>query len=236
MQPISDASAYESNERFVISAATMSTIQCSSSEQQSLQAMIDSGANVNLGPVWIAEALGLQIVPHTDTRQIGTANSAATLVIKGWIFPCGYTGPIAIVDNAAFILLSTSQLQQHGMGIHLHHNTTVCTLVTAEGDFAEIAQCPSTHLYFIDLRTLIGSDRPLDVAQREDVHSGVVQRGGCCGYIPYEDLECHAMVPSDPTDEAGASQSLQPAQRLRGPTLDVTSGVWRLHACFGYRT
>ena len=46
-------------------------------------AMIDSGANVNLGPKWLTKALGLVMVPHTDSRKIGTAKVADSLVILG---------------------------------------------------------------------------------------------------------------------------------------------------------
>ena len=55
-----------------------------------MMAMIDSGANVNLGPPSLATDLGLQLCPHIDTRRIGTAHSDSKLVILGWIFPTGF--------------------------------------------------------------------------------------------------------------------------------------------------
>ena len=92
--------------------------------------MIDSGANVNIGPPALADKLQLSIVPHTDKRGIGTAKSNGVLVIIGWIFPSGYTGPIAIVKEAAFTLLAVINLQRNGMGCisHMENRHVHCTL------------------------------------------------------------------------------------------------------------
>ena len=79
-------------------------------------AMIDSGANLNLGPSRLAKALRLEIVPHVDARRIGTADTKGHMVIIGWLFPRGFTGPIAIVERATYTLLSVSELQQYGIG------------------------------------------------------------------------------------------------------------------------
>jgi hypothetical protein len=73
-------------------------------------AMIDSGANVNVGPITLADELQLEIIPHPDKRGIGTAKSNGILTIIGWIFPSGYTGPIAIEQEAAFTLLAVINL------------------------------------------------------------------------------------------------------------------------------
>ena len=72
-------------------------------------AMIDSGADFKLGPPRLAMDLGNQLVPHNDSRCIGTAHTESKLVISGWIFPVGFTGPI---------LISTVQLQRHGVGVY----------------------------------------------------------------------------------------------------------------------
>ena len=41
-----------------------------------LTVMIDGRANINLGPRRLAKALRLEIVPHVDSRRIGTAGTA----------------------------------------------------------------------------------------------------------------------------------------------------------------
>jgi len=81
------------------------------------RAIIDSGANVNIGPPSLADALQLAVIPHADKRGIGTAKSDELLTIIGWIFPSGYTGPIAIVKDAACTLLAVINLQRNGMGV-----------------------------------------------------------------------------------------------------------------------
>ena len=61
-------------ERFIVSAAAMKLFGgLITVALMMFMAMIDSGANVNLTPVWLAEALGLHIFPHTDGRSVGTA-------------------------------------------------------------------------------------------------------------------------------------------------------------------
>ena len=92
--------------------------------------MIDSGANVNVGPLALADALNLAIIPPADRRGIGTAKSDGILTIIGWIFPSGYTGPIAIVKEAAFTLLAVTNLQRNGMGVNFPHDEPKCILYT----------------------------------------------------------------------------------------------------------
>ena len=130
-----------------------------------MMAMIDSGANVNLGPPSLATDLGLQLCPHIDTRQIGTAHSNSKLVILGWIFPTGFTGPIAIVHNCTHILISTIQLQSHGMGVYMPPHETICSLTAHNGIFIDIIPCPVTHLYFIHIHKLLASYHPLHIDQ-----------------------------------------------------------------------
>ena len=74
--------------------------------------MIDAGANISMGSLEIALVLGAEIHPPTDDRKIGTAEkSQHQLVILGWVYLSGYTGPIAIV-NSGFLLLSTCQCKK----------------------------------------------------------------------------------------------------------------------------
>ena len=127
--------------------------------------MIDSGANVNLGPPRLVTDLGLQLVPHTDSRRIGTAHTDSKLVISGWIFPVGFTGPIAIVTDCSHILVSTVQLQLHGMGVYMPPHESFCSLTTVDGTFVDIPQCPVTHLYLINMRKILASYRPLHIDQ-----------------------------------------------------------------------
>lgn len=74
----------EDDEQFFIGAGMMQKLKESLAETStSSLAMVDSGANVNLGPKSLARALGLVMVPHADSRRIGTAKSADALVILG---------------------------------------------------------------------------------------------------------------------------------------------------------
>ena len=90
--------------------------------------MVDSGGNVNLGPKQLAKALGCTIIPHTDGRKIGTADAEGTMEILGWIFPRGFTGPIAIVRKAAWTLLSVGELQSRGIGVNFPPDSKRCDL------------------------------------------------------------------------------------------------------------
>ena len=91
-------------------------------------AMIDSGANVNIALIELAEQLNLAVIPHNDKRSIGTAKSDDTLHIIGWIFTSGYTGPIAIVQEAAFTLLAVVHLQKKWHGSQLSvRQRSMCT-------------------------------------------------------------------------------------------------------------
>jgi hypothetical protein len=96
------------------------------------KAMVDQGANVNLGPVLLAKALGLTILPHTDGRQIGTADAKGQMEIMGWIFPKGFTGPIELVKRAACTLLSGTQIQRNWMGVHCPPLLSTCELTILE--------------------------------------------------------------------------------------------------------
>lgn len=72
----------DEGESFVVTAGMMDRIKDNRvNNKDNYLAMIDSGANVNLGPKWLANALGLIIVPHKDARKIGTAKSSDALDI-----------------------------------------------------------------------------------------------------------------------------------------------------------
>ena len=78
------------------------------------EGMVDQGANIGVGPPALASLLDLPIEPHTDGRKIGTADAEGSLTIVGWIIIPGYAGRIALVEGAAFLLLSVIHLQQNG--------------------------------------------------------------------------------------------------------------------------
>jgi hypothetical protein len=110
-------------EQLIISACNMDIQTRPTSKDEWYKAMCDMGANVNVGPVRLAKMLELPIIPHVDGRRIGTADAAGSMDIVGWIFPRGYTGPIALVKRAAWTLLSIMQIQQNGMGCHCSPET-----------------------------------------------------------------------------------------------------------------
>ena len=56
------------------------------------KSMLDTGATVTLIPTAYAALLGLQIMPHTDGRRVGTADQEGTLEIQGWVDLSGYVG------------------------------------------------------------------------------------------------------------------------------------------------
>ena len=53
---------------FVITAGLMERITNTALTTSCTRAMIDSGANVNVGPIALAKALHLELIPHADTR------------------------------------------------------------------------------------------------------------------------------------------------------------------------
>ena len=134
--------------------------------------MIDSGANINLAPVWLAEALGLHIFPHTDGRSVGTAKSGGIMHIVGWIFPPAFTGPIALVEHATFMLLSVTELQRNGMGVHFPAGELICQLkervLDEEVVYVEVAPLAPISLYFMDVRKLLYSARSEFIPQLGD--------------------------------------------------------------------
>ena len=81
------------------------------------------------------------------------------MVIIGWIFPRGYTEPIALVNNASYILLSVIQLQKNGMGVHCPPERTICLLTIICDDAEQVdmdfEQLSPTNLYFVDIRMLL---------------------------------------------------------------------------------
>ena len=148
-------------------------------------AMIDSGANVNIDPPALAKHLNLAVIPPNDKRAIGTAKIYGLLTITGWIFPTGYTGPIAIVQEAAFTLLAVINMQRNGMGVDFPYNEQTCVLYTQRYTFAHLTRCPYNELYFIDISKLLDTYIPEYIAQPDDVQltaaHGVI--GGLCGYL-----------------------------------------------------
>ena len=99
---------------------------------------MDSGANVVVAPVCLAQYLGLPITPNTDGRTIGAADADAALTTVGWIFPEGYTGAIAMGKEAAFILVAVNQLQRHSMGVCFPPLQMVCRLTVSVDDLEEV--------------------------------------------------------------------------------------------------
>ena len=202
------------------------------------KAMIDGGANINLGPRRLAKALGLVIVPHVDGRRIGTADTTGHMVITGWIFPRGFTGPIAIVDKAAYTLLSVSELQKNGMGANCPPCRSVCELVTLGADnqeciFISIPQQRPTNLYFVDIRKLMDAYMPTYVPAPGESGPGVF--GACNGVV-----EKLGMQHRRPNGGRGVSHKIRPAvpvssqlstveKRKFPATIDVKSRVWNMH-------
>jgi len=209
----------DEGESFVVTAGMMDRIKDNRvNNKDNYLAMIDSGANVNLGPKWLANALGLIMVPHKDARKIGTAKSSDALDILGWIFPYGVTGPIAIVEDCSYILLAVIQLQIHGMSVSFPEkladdNSAVCVLTKGAKIFTELHQSVNTNLYFIDLRKLMDDYVPIFVPQSDEKQQiPEMQLGGCLGYI------ASSNVVQAPT-----------SSRKRVPTWDSSFRVWRGH-------
>ena len=134
--------------------------------------MVDLGASTGLASPSLARFLHLPIEPHIDGRQIGTADADGSLTIVGWITIPGYAGRIALVEGAAFILLSVIHLQQNGMGVHCPPLSTTCRLTVIEErvevEFMELQQEPPTNLFFVDIRLLYYDCLPLFVPQVND--------------------------------------------------------------------
>ena len=210
----------DSIEQYFVSARVMDIMQHKIlTDFDIFRAMIDSGANISMAPLAVAEALGLKIYPPLDDRTIGTAEkSGHQLVIVGWIYPRGFTGPIALVETG-FLLLSTCQMQCRGMSTEFPMFDTVCHLSTCDGWFATLDQCVVTRLYYIDVRCLLNDtmvpyvkqvgDVPLSV---ETLHSGWA---GCILIAAANDL----VVDSH-------SRHRNTKRRLASSTI---LKVWRIH-------
>lgn len=211
-------------ERLIISASMMKVVDYNVSIKIEYRAMIDSGANVNVAPLSLVKTLGLPLMPHTDGRSIGTAKAQGELVIVGWIFPTGYTGPIAIVRDGVFILLSVTQLQQNGMSVQFPSYSNSCILQLKSGDtesvYAEVEQCAPTNLYFIDIRKLLASYMPEYVRQPNDMLMLAQE-------IYLNDNEAY-LANASPV-ESDKIVPLPGARRKRQPTTDILFRVWRLH-------
>lgn len=172
-------------EEYVVSLSVMAAIQSQCIEVCDMfRGMIDSGANISMAPPSLAEGLGLEIHPPLDNRKIGTAEKTGQrLVIEGWIYPDGYTGPIALVKDG-FLLLSTSQMQKRGMETTFPKFQLVCLLSDSNGWFATLNQCGLTRLYFTDVRQLIYATRIPYIKQSGDVPMGpATLQGGWAGYV-----------------------------------------------------
>ena len=175
------------DERLVISAVNLDIRERPRVLTDQFKAMVDQGANVNLGPVRLAKALGLEIVPHMDERKIETADSEGQMEIFEWIFLGGFLGAIALVGKAAYTLLSATELQKNWMGVHCPPGRSLCTLTVMEEDrevaYIEIIQSAPTNLYFVVLRNLLDDYQPEYVQQPGDVLGAGTVMGGCAGTL-----------------------------------------------------
>ena len=123
-------------DRLIISLCCMKAVMKKMTTVQEynnrFKGMVDQGANIGVGPPALASLLDLSIEPHTDGRKIGTADAEGSLTILGWITIPGYAGRIALVEGAAFLLLSVINMQQNGMGVHCPPNSKTCRLTVLE--------------------------------------------------------------------------------------------------------
>ena len=211
---------------FVISAGMMQCITNTAHKAHCTEAMIDSGANVNVGPITLAETLQLEMIPHTDKRGIGTAKSDGLLTIIGWIFPSGYTGPIAIVKEAAFTLLAVVNLQTNGMGVDFPHDEAICRLYTQHYTFVELTRNHEDGLYFINLKKLMNDYMPTFVTTKNDIELNAINvvLGGCCGQLnkPYNKIAAVEIT------------TIPHSSRKKDITHDISYRVWRLHKRFNH--
>ena len=202
----------------IISVAAMSAVtgsHMSNSFDFSISGMIDAGANVSMGPPEVATTLGEIIHPPIDDRMIGTAGGDIKLVILGWIYPEGYTGPIAMVKDATFLLLSVGQMQACGMGCEFSSHQTVCHLSTKDSWFATLEQNAINRLYFVDIRMLLLKNIVPYVKQAGDVPlSPQSIQGGHLGCLAVAKTEL--VVPDTSRQQHTASAS-------------VSFRVWQLH-------
>ena len=215
LEYVGGADVLDDMEPYVVSASVFAVIQSTYITDDVFNGMIDAGANVSIGPRQLATALGVTIHPPTDVRKIGTADKAGQLVISGWMYLEGYTGPIAIVEGAAFLLLSTSQMQKHGMGVEFPADQMVCHLSTKDGWFVTLEQCCQTRLYFIDVRRLWAAYCTPYIRQPGDAVLGPDSiQGGWAGCVSI----------------AANSLVVAPSSKhKRGVPASVIFRVWKLH-------
>ena len=181
---------------------------------------VDQRANIGVGPPALASLLDLPIEPQLDGRKIGTADAEGSLTIVGWIIIPGYSGRIALVEGAVFLLLSVIHLQQNGMGVHCPPHSSTCRLTVLEDgeevEFMVLTQEPPTNLYFVDVRLLFYDCLPLFVPMPDD-YDGPEPTiyGGHAGY-------CSPCDSSELIASAGIV-------RKKKPSSSAKFRVWRLH-------
>ena len=86
-----------------VSIITMAAVQLESESNNvhidQWRSMIDTGATVTLIPTACAALLGLELMPHTDGRHVGTADQAGTLEIQGWVDLSDFVGSCSLFSG-----------------------------------------------------------------------------------------------------------------------------------------
>jgi len=224
------------DKRLIISACNLNIAESVHDTTDVFKAMVDLGANVNIGPLSLGRALGLQIMPHTSGRKIGTADTEGEMEIVGWIFPRGYTGPIAMVTKAAYTLLSVIQLQRNGMGVYCPPDRPVCVLTIfdnmTEIIFIELTQSAPTNLFFVDIRKLISGYFPEYIQPLERINQGegsTLTRSSA----GITEMKCLLSEQLELAPEAGRykEKRIHDVHKKRSTrlTLDIIFRVWNLH-------
>ena len=195
--------------QLVVSMSTMEVVMADANihmfHLDKWRAMLDTGATVTLIPMACAVKLGLQIMPHTDGRRVGTADQEGTLEIQGWLDLQGFIGRAAVCSAVGFIIVASCQLQSCGLGMDLKPDNNICELYTKDGLFAILDQCSATHLYYIDLRRLMNLPQCLYVQHFE----------GCQPDITYYNLSTPITINTH-----------------RKPTSSLSFKVFRFHRRF----
>ena len=164
-----------------------------------------------------ADALVLTKVPTSDGRHIGTAQKKGNIIIKGWIYPKGRTGPIALGEGVVYILLAVTQLQSNDIGVEFPPSLLVCrlTIIVDEQEviWVEIEPSPPTTLYFIDIRMFL-IDEPHEYVEQLTDYVGNEPKvyGGRGGGYTIKSLV-----------------DMPTSTRKAKPTIDMTYRVWHQH-------
>jgi hypothetical protein len=117
-------------------------------------ALVDSGANINIGTTALSRILNLPIQSLTKAVSINTAASGGIMEAIGVIDVGGYLGHMLIVPRASQCLISTDVLTKRGLTVIL--STVTCILQTSKKEQIILRKQPNG-LFYLNITKFVKS-------------------------------------------------------------------------------